>query len=239
MGTIVCLKGRRHALTSSEKISGRISSRGMPVTRSTSLTRSGGTPRSAQRDTVLLLTEHPTAKSRCFSPRSANNTESDLLIADEGCTTNNTSQQQQLRNSLTTEVPPIGILATMPKRSAKPSERPLVEIYPKRQPRRPHYLGRLMELRSVSRRQMIEDMAGLDKSLLSRWLDKNDPSTPGRDWAEKLSQYFAVAPDFDPVDIFTDPDLDWLARLLRGRSAEEKDRIKAMIEAAFPVRRVG
>lgn len=94
-----------------------------------------------------------------------------------------------------------------------------------------------MELRNITRSQMIEDLQGLDKSLLSRWLDEDDPSTPGRDWSRKLGEYFAVPPDHEPVDIFADPDVDWLARLLRGRSAEEKARIKAMIEAAFPAKR--
>lgn len=226
-----------HGRTSSEKISGRISSRGMPVKLSTSRTRLGGTPRSIQRETVLLLTEQPRAKSRCLKPRSASNVESDLLMEADSCTTNNAGQVGTLRNLLTTDQSRIGMLAPMKKRQSKPVEAPLEEIFQKRQPRRPHYVGRLMELRNLTRSQMIEDLAGLDKSILSRWLDEADPSTPGKMWTKKLGEYFAVPPDYEPVDIFADPDIDWLYRLLRNRSAEEKDRIRAMIEAAFPVKR--
>jgi hypothetical protein len=86
---------------------------------------------------------------------------------------------------------------------------------------------------------MMEELPGLDKSLLSRWLAEDNPSTPSPVWATKLGQYFAVAPDYEPVDIFSDPDVDWISRLLRGRSSEEKDRIKDMIEAALFIRRAG
>jgi hypothetical protein len=88
-----------------------------------------------------------------------------------------------------------------------------------------------MERHGVTRQEIIEAI-GVDKSLLSRWLDEKSPSTPGLDWAEKLGEFFGKG--HDPVDIFTDPDVDWMSRLLRGRSDDEVQRIKAMIEAAFP-----
>lgn len=136
-----------------------------------------------------------------------------------------------LRKSLTTVQERIGILATMPP---KPHKSHLMRIYQNRQPRRPHYLAPLMERYNVSRQDIIEAIE-VDKSLLSRWLDESKPSTPSPDWARKLGEFFGKG--HDPVDIFSDPDVDWMSRLLQGRSADEIERIKAMIEAAFPAKR--
>jgi hypothetical protein len=110
----------------------------------------------------------------------------------------------------------------------------VVQIHQSRQPRRPHYLARLMEIQGTDRSDLV-DTLGVDKSLLSRWLDEDKPSTPSPQWARKLGEYFGKG--HDPVDIFADPDVDWMSRLLQGRSADEIERIKAMIEAAFPARR--
>jgi transcriptional regulator with XRE-family HTH domain len=118
--------------------------------------------------------------------------------------------------------------------SRKPNRAPLATIYANRQPRRPHYLAQLMERYNVTRADIVEAL-DVDKSQLSRWLDEERPSTPSPEWAQKLGEYFGKG--HDPVDIFTDPDVDWLSRLLKDRSADEKDRIKAMIEAAFPAKR--
>lgn len=110
----------------------------------------------------------------------------------------------------------------------------LARIYENRQPRRPHYLAQLMDRHGVSRQEIIEAIE-VDKSLLSRWLDESRPSTPSPEWAHKLGEFFGKGGD--PVDIFADPDVDWMSRLLQGRSADEIERIKAMIEAAFPAKR--
>jgi transcriptional regulator with XRE-family HTH domain len=136
-----------------------------------------------------------------------------------------------LRKLVTTSKEGIAIVATM---SRKPSRAPLAQIYANRQPRRPHYLPHLMERYGVTRGEIVEAL-GVDKSQLSRWLDENRPSTPSPEWARKLGEFFGKG--HDTVDIFTDPDVDWMSRLLQGRSADEKERIKAMIEAAFPAKR--
>lgn len=237
MGNVIYFND--HARTSLEepKKSGRIFSRGMPVSFSIWKTRTSGTPRSTQRVTVDLSTEHLRAKSECRSPFSASNIVSDFIISGESCTTHNASQGVLLRNPLTTKGPGVGILAGMSKKpAAKPQSAPLSEIFPAKQPARPHYLGRLMELRSLTNADLIKDL-GVDKSQLSRWLDDDKPSTPGRKWARELGQYFAVPPDNEFVDIFVDPDVDWMYRLLRGKSAEERNRARTLLEAAFPAKR--
>lgn len=116
----------------------------------------------------------------------------------------------------------------------KPQKSAIPRIYGNRQPRRPHYLPHLMERHGITRADIIEAI-DVDKSQLSRWLDEDKPATPSPEWAKKLGEFFGKG--HDPVDIFADPDVDWLSRLLRDRSAEEIERIKAMIEAAFPARR--
>lgn len=109
----------------------------------------------------------------------------------------------------------------------------MATIYDKRQSRRPHYLARLMKKYGVSRADLIESLE-VDKGLLSRWLADEKPTTPSPLWAQKLGEYFGKG--HDPVDIFADPDVDWIARRLRGRPAEEIDRIIAIIDAALPKR---
>jgi hypothetical protein len=154
-------------------------------------------------------------------------------MAGDSCTTNNDGQGQLLHKPLTTSEAMIDILATMP---AKPQKRPVERIYASRQPRRPHYLAKLMERQNTERSELIESL-GVDKGLLSRWLDDEKPSTPSSPWAAKLGEFFGKG--HDPVDIFVDPDLDWLARFLQGRTEDELARARQMLEAAFPDRKVG
>ncbi len=115
--------------------------------------------------------------------------------------------------------------------SRRPSQPDPAVIYARRQSRRPHYLARLMEKYGVSRRDLIETLEA-DKGLLSRWLDEDKPTTPSPDWAKKLGDYFGKG--HDTVDIFADPDVDWIARRLRGHTSEDIDRALAILDAALP-----
>lgn len=157
-------------------------------------------------------------------------------MPQSSCTTHNQSQGGRLRKVLTTDPARIDILATM-GRPKKTSGRALVEIYSKRQPNRPHYLARLMARQNVTRTALIDDL-GMDKSLLSRWLDDEKPSTPSPEWAAKLNKYFSPSGDEDDlIDIFADPDVRWIAKKLEGKSDEDKARIIDIIEREFPSKR--
>ena len=114
-----------------------------------------------------------------------------------------------------------------------------VQLYSGRQPRRPHYLAKLMERHDKSRADIIEGI-GVDKGLLSKWLDEEKPTTPGKAWAKALGEFFALSPDpEDFVDIFSDPDLARFQRMTRGMSDTELDRLLTTLEAAYLSKRAG
>jgi hypothetical protein len=64
---------------------------------------------------------------------------------------------------------------------------------------------------------------------LSRWYSG---STPSLEWQEKLALFFEI----DREALFRHPDDDWIAKFFRGRSEEERERMKKMLEAAFPLK---
>jgi transcriptional regulator with XRE-family HTH domain len=68
---------------------------------------------------------------------------------------------------------------------------------------------------------------GADKSVISRWYSGTAPS---KQYQERLAAIFGCERD----SLFRHPDEYWLAKFLRGRSAQEIERIKATLEAAFP-----
>lgn len=119
-------------------------------------------------------------------------------------------------------------------KTAKPKA--ITEIYPSRQPRRHHYLREWMERRQVRQAELSREI-GVDKSLISRWLDDVKPTTPSKEWQDKLGAFFGG--DGDPVDIFRHPDDDWIARFFQGRTSDEINRMKLMLEAAFPKAKTG
>jgi hypothetical protein len=43
----------------------------------------------------------------------------------------------------------------------------------------------------------------------------------------------------EPAALFRHPDDDWLARFFRGKSEEERYRIRQILEAAFPTKKAG
>jgi hypothetical protein len=100
-------------------------------------------------------------------------------------------------------------------------------IYTNRQPRRPHYVAVWADVRNM-RQVDIAEQLGADKSLVSRWFSG---STPSVHWQERLAALFHLD---SPDALFRHPDEDWMARFLRGRSREEMDRIRQVLEVTFP-----
>ena len=52
------------------------------------------------------------------------------------------------------------------------------------------------------------------------------------DYLKKVIAYLQL--EGDPTALFRHPDDDWMARLLKGRGEAEKERMRAVLEAAFP-----
>jgi hypothetical protein len=102
-------------------------------------------------------------------------------------------------------------------------------IHAMKQPRRPHHIVDWAAHRGLRQVDIVEAL-GADKSLVSRWFNGATPSKP---WQTRLAALFGCE---DEEAIFRHPDDDWLARFLRGRPADEIERIKSTLETAFPRR---
>lgn len=118
---------------------------------------------------------------------------------------------------------------TNPKGLPKAALTEVTEIYGRRQPRRPHYIEAWMARRRVDRADVIEAI-GVDKGMVSRWLDDEKPTTPGPKWAAKLNAYFGG--EGDPVDIFQHPDDDWFTRMVRTNNEKTVRKAISILEAA-------
>jgi transcriptional regulator with XRE-family HTH domain len=105
-------------------------------------------------------------------------------------------------------------------------------IHKGRTPRRRHFIVEWAELRHKKRSDIARGI-GADKGLVSRWFSG---VVPGDEHLDALAGFLGAD---DPLDLFRDPMEDWLSRFLRGRSEQERERIKATLEAAFPPARTG
>ena len=105
----------------------------------------------------------------------------------------------------------------------------LSKIHKGKQPRRPHFIPDWAERRGYDTQNELAEALGADKSVVSRWYNGTSPST---EWQEKLAALF----DCEPEGLFRHPDDDWLSRFFRDRSIDELNRMKQMLEAAFPRR---
>jgi hypothetical protein len=89
-----------------------------------------------------------------------------------------------------------------------------------------------MERRHIVSQTELADAVSADKSLVSRWLDPDKPTTPSKLYVDRLNAFFGG--EGDPVDIFRHPDDDWFRQFFKDRAMDEIDRMKAMLEAGFP-----
>lgn len=89
-------------------------------------------------------------------------------------------------------------------------------------------VSRLLELLNDDERSM--DLPRVDKSQVYRWQKGQMPQP-----AMQRRVAEALGLD-DPADLLRSPLDDWFARFLRGRSQDELQRIKTILEASFPRR---
>lgn len=84
----------------------------------------------------------------------------------------------------------------------------------------------LLKLLNDDERSM--DLPRIDKSQVYRWLKGQLPQpTTQRRLAEALGLD-------DPADLLRPPLDDWFVQFFAGRSADELERLRQMLEAAFP-----
>lgn len=107
---------------------------------------------------------------------------------------------------------------------AKPTQ-----IYPNRQPRRPHHIKDWADARGLTQADLSREL-GADKSLISRWFAG---TTPNVEYQERLAALFQT----DPEALFRHPDDDWITKFFADRERDEVERIKSTLETAFPKRR--
>lgn len=105
----------------------------------------------------------------------------------------------------------------------------VTKIHSGKSPTRIHFIVEWAEKRGLRQTDIVEEV-GADKGLVSRWFKG---TIPKEDYLEKLAALFGT----DVHGLFRHPDDDWMARFFQNRSREELERMKTMLEAAFPVDR--
>lgn len=109
----------------------------------------------------------------------------------------------------------------------RPRMKPTQDPYdPKRQVARPHHIRAWAELHGMNQAALAEKL-GADKSLVSRWFKG---TSPGPLWQKKIADLFGIKPEH----IFRHPDDVWFSQFKEGRSPEEMQRIRRMLEEGFP-----
>lgn len=99
-------------------------------------------------------------------------------------------------------------------------------IHATKQGRRPHFIAEWCDKRGLKQSDLAKKI-NADPSVVSRWFKGGSPSEV---WQEILGEFFGCGRD----GIFRHPDDDWLAKFFKGRTADEIERAKAMLEVAFP-----
>jgi transcriptional regulator with XRE-family HTH domain len=103
------------------------------------------------------------------------------------------------------------------------------QIHRGKTPIRRHFLPERAEQRGLSQADLSRELE-VEKSTVSRWFAGTIPDN------HNLDKLVSILQLEDTSDLFRHPDDDWMARFLQGRDRDEKERIKATLEAAFPKR---
>ena len=104
----------------------------------------------------------------------------------------------------------------------------VTSVHRSKQPRRPHFIAEWAEARNLTQADLSRELEA-DKSVVSRWFSG---TTPGVEWQEKLALLFHC----EPESLFRHPDDDWLTRFFQDRPRDEIEKMKQMLELAFPKR---
>lgn len=103
----------------------------------------------------------------------------------------------------------------------------ITKIHKSKQPRRPHFIPEWAEARGLKNQAELARELDADKSVVSRWYSGGSPNV---EWQEKLAALFHC----EPESLFRHPDDDWLSKFFIDRSREDVEKMKKMLELAFP-----
>lgn len=104
----------------------------------------------------------------------------------------------------------------------------VTKIHAGKTPVRRHFIVEWSERRGIKQAD-LQRATGADKGTVSRWFAK------GVIPSETHIDAVAAALQLDDVaSLFRHPDDDWIAKLFRDRNEEERERMRQMIEIAFP-----
>lgn len=104
-------------------------------------------------------------------------------------------------------------------------------IHAGKTPRRLHFIVEWAERRGLSQADIARDLR-VEPSTVSRWFAGHLPAEANLYPLAALLK----CPDDNPRALFHHPDDDWIRKMFERRSAEELDRMRATLEAAFPQR---
>jgi hypothetical protein len=108
----------------------------------------------------------------------------------------------------------------------------VTRIHSGRTPVRIHYIPEHAASRGMKQADIVREMSPdsrIDKSTVSRWFKG---SLPKEEHLIALAGLF-FGDEEEVSALFLHPDEDWMTRLLRGRSADERKRVMRLFSAAF------
>lgn len=189
----------------------------MPVSSEIERTRSAGICFSSQRNTVDLLT--PRSAPNCSSVNGGLDLSRKARIGLRIMETNVAYSATSVNRLVAFPANDAQAWWGVPLRMARKPAPPL--------PFRLHYIREWAAKRGMRQADIVREL-DIDKSNVSRWFKGHLPAE------ENILRLAALFQCEEPAELFRHPDQDWMFRLLRGRSIEEQDRIRATIETAFP-----
>lgn len=189
--------------------------------RETSASLSTGTPASSQRITVDLLTPSSWPKPSSVSPFSSRN-----LVMGDFMPCNVAHIATVVKTHVALQLNDRQAEGTYKLRMMR-----IPQIHSHKLPIRIHFIAEWAAKRKVSQADMVRAL-GIDKATVSRWFSGRLPEQPN---LFKIAAYL----DVEPNDLFHDPEDNWLNRKLRQHTEEERKRMQATLEAAFPQQKQG
>lgn len=90
-----------------------------------------------------------------------------------------------------------------------------------------HYIPEWAAKHGLSQADICREL-GADKGVVSRWF--NEGNIPSAKYLDPLVTLFHLD---EIADLFRDPEDDWLARLLRGATREQKQQAASVMEVLF------